>query len=386
MTAETIGIAVLGAGFIAEYHLAGIAAANELGGDGVVDARDDTMSALSGAQTSAPAAATTHTKVRAQVRVLAARSRERAAPLAARFGIPDVVTDFRAALDRPDVDAVVICTPDETHEAIAIAAAEAGKAVLLQKPMAGTVPACERIIAAAESAGVDLQVSFMHRYFPETQAALKLLADGAIGRVHSVRIRNATPGPDWGDWFFTMSGAPGGVVDQLGVHGIDLALQLVGDIRDVSARVSTLVPTRGLRDGRTIVVQTPDTAVASYGFTTGAIATHEMSMIEVKGCDRFRMELYGEEGTMWLRSERGPLAVYAPKMFGSEWHVPELPLLPFGALHHRTWLDGVANRAGRLRTAYEALRGMQVVEAIRQSSAAEGVAVTVREARAAGER
>jgi predicted dehydrogenase len=98
---DPIGVAVLGAGFIAEYHLAGIAAAALDGG------------------------------VRATVHALAARSAERAAPLSRRFGIADVVTEWRRALERPDVDAVVICTPDDTHEEIAIAAAEAGKAILL---------------------------------------------------------------------------------------------------------------------------------------------------------------------------------------------------------------------------------------------------------------
>jgi predicted dehydrogenase len=343
-----IGIAMLGAGFIAEYHLAGIAAAAGAGAG-----------------------------ARGKVRLIAARSHERAAPLAAKYGIPGIASDWREALDRSDIDAVVICTPDHTHEEMAIAAADAGKAILLQKPMAGTVAACERIIAAADRARVDLQVSFMHRYFPEVDAARQLLADGAIGRVHSLSIRNATSGPDWGDWFFSKSNVTGGVIDQLGVHGIDLAMQLAGDIREVSAQAATLLPTRKLRDGRVVAVETPDTAYATYRFADGAMAAHEMSMIEMKGCDRFRLELYGDQGTMWLRSERGPLAVHAPGRFGDTWHCPALPEAPFGALHHRTWLEGVTGKAARLTTARDALRGMQVVEAIRESSAANGTAVAV---------
>jgi predicted dehydrogenase len=346
---DPIGVAVLGAGFIAEYHLAGIAAAALDGG------------------------------ARATVHALAARSTERAAPLASRFGIADVVADWRRVLDRSDVDAVVVCTPDHTHEEIATAAAQAGKAILLQKPMAGTVAACERIIAAAKASGVDLQVSFMHRFFPEVAAARTLLADGVIGRVHSARIRNATPGPDWNEWFFANANAKGnvggGVVDQLGVHGIDLALQFLGDIRDVSARVATLLPTRTLRDGRTIAVEVPDTAFANYTFDGGGFAAHEMSMIEMKGCDRFRLELYGDAGTMWLRSERGALAVHAPARFGDGWRCPALPPVAFGQAQHRAWLDGIAERAPRLPTARDALRGMQVVEAIRRSTAAAGTAV-----------
>jgi len=343
----SVGVAVLGAGSIAEYHLAGIAAA---GG--------------------------------AKVRVIVGSGSPKAAALADRFGIAQVMHDWRAALVRPDVDAVVIATPDDTHETIAVAAAEAGKAILLQKPMAASAGSARRIIAAAERAHVDLQVSFMHRFFEEVVQARAWLAEGLIGRVCSVRVRNATPGPDWGDWFYTRERVGNGVVDQLGVHGIDLVLQLVGDVQSVSARMATLVPRRTLRDGRVVDVQTCDSAFAIYDFAGGAMGAHEMSMIEVKGCDRFRLELYGERGTMSLRTGRGPLAVYAPDRFGDEWLVPSLPSPPFGARQHAVWLAGVAGRGPRLATAHEALRGMEVVEAIVRSSARGGAAVPVTRAAA----
>ena len=346
MARETIGIAVLGAGFIAEYHLAGLAAA---GG--------------------------------ASVRLLVGLAEAKTAALAQRFAVPEVSTDWRVALDHPDVDAVIIATPDDTHEEIAIAAAAAGKSILLQKPMAGTASGCRNIIRAAEQAGVDLQVSFMHRWFEEVEQARGLLAEGVIGRVHSVRIRNATPGADWGDWFFTKAAVAHGVVDQLGVHGIDLAGQLVGAIHEVSARTAVLVPTRTLRDGRVIAVENIDTAFAIYGFVDGAMGTHEMSQVEIKGCDRFRFELYGECGTLWLRSERGRLAIYAPQRFGSEWHCPELPELPPGQRHHAAWLAGLTGRAPRLATARDALRGMVVVEAIQKSASQRGARIAIDEDR-----
>jgi predicted dehydrogenase len=343
---ETIGIAVLGAGFIAEYHLAGLAAA---GG--------------------------------ASVRLLVGLAEAKTAALAQRFDIPEISKDWRIALDRPEIDAVIIATPDDTHEEIAVAAATAGKSILLQKPMAGTASGCRNIIRAAEQAGVDLQVSFMHRWFEEVEQARGLLAEGVIGRVHSVRIRNATPGADWGDWFFTKAAVAHGVVDQLGVHGIDLAGQLVGAIQEVSARTAVLVPTRTLRDGRVIAVENIDTAFAIYGFVDGAMGTHEMSQVEIKGCDRFRFELYGECGTLWLRSERGRLAIYAPQRFGNEWHCPELPELPPGQRHHVAWLAGLTGRAPRLATARDALRGMLVVEAIQKSASQGGARIAIDEGR-----
>ena len=346
MTGNLVGVAMIGAGFIAEYHLSGLASA---GG--------------------------------ASVRLITGRNQDKARQLAARFGVREISDDWRRALDRADVDAVIIATPDHTHEEIALAAAAAGKHILLQKPMAGSVAACRRIIQAAGSAGVDLQVSFMHRYFEEVQQARELLGAGAIGPVQSIRIRNATPGPDWGDWFFDPAFVAHGVVDQLGVHGIDLATWLLGPIRDVSARVTIQLPTRRLRDGRVVAVNAPDTAIASYGFGSadglGPVGSHEMSMIEAQGCDRFRIELYGELGTIWLRSERGRLAVWAPEQHGRVWHVPVLEEAPPGKIQHARWLAGLTNALPREHTAAQALAGMQVVEAIHRSAQSGGARVDV---------
>lgn len=342
MTKDLPGIAMIGAGFIADYHLGGLRAA---GGS--------------------------------VVRVVASRDAVKAREVAGRFGVADATGDWREVLERPDVDAVIVATPDQTHEEIAIRAAAAHKHILLQKPMAGSLAACERILQAARDAGVDLQVSFMHRYFEEMEAARDLLLQGAIGRVHSVRVRNATPGPDWGDWFFDPANVANGVVDQLGVHGIDLACWLLGPIRDVSARVAVQVPQRRLRDGRIVAVRAPDTAMVSYGFDAGMVGSHEMSMVEAQGCDRFRIELYGEAGTLWLRTGRGRLALWAPERHGLHWHVPALEEAPLGRRHHAEWLAGLVDPAARRHTALEAIAGMRVVEAIGRSAAADGQRIAV---------
>ena len=163
----------------------------------------------------------------------------------------------------------------------------------------------------------------------------------------------------------------------MAVHGIDLALRLVGDIQEVSARTATLVPTRTLGNGRVVAVETCDSAWVVYGFAGGAMGSHEMSMIEAHGCDRFRCELYGERGTLWLRSERGRLAAWAPALFGQQWHVPVLAEAPAGERLHAAWLAGITGRGPRLATARDALRGMQVIEAIAHSSAQRGAAVRV---------
>lgn len=340
MAAARIGVAVLGAGHIAEYHLGGLAAA---GG--------------------------------ADVRVLVGRTRARVEPLARRFGVPETSIDIAETLARTDVHAVIVATPDDTHEAIAVAAARAGKAVLLQKPMAGSLDGALRIATTASACGIDLQVSFMHRYFDEVVAARRWLEEGLIGRVLTARIRNATPGPDWGAWFFRKASVRNGVVDQLGVHGIDLVEQLLGRVVSVSARAHTALPERCLRDGTRVDVEVVDNACAIYMLDTGTQVTHEMSMTETAGCDRFRMEIYGECGTLWLRTERGRLSAFVPARFGPIWHAPELPDSTPGCLHHKTWLSGIAGKTPALATADDAVRGMRVVEALMQSNARDGQAV-----------
>lgn len=342
MIPEPIGVAMLGAGFIAEYHLAGLAAA---GGS--------------------------------EVRIVVGRNHDKAQALAQRFGVSESGTDVAATLARDDVDAVVIATPDETHEALAIAAAQAGKAILLQKPMATSVEGAERIVAAASRHGVDLQISFMHRFFNEVEEARRCLAEGLIGRTLAARIRNATPGPDWQPWFFRKASVRNGVVDQLGVHGIDLCEQLLGRIRSVSARGRTALPRRRMRDGTMVDVETIDNAVASYELEDGALVTHEMSMTETAGTDRFRMEIYGDAGTLWLRTERGPLALALRESESASWHVPSLSQSPPGQRQHAIWLAGLAGKQPRLDTASDALRGMRVVEALMQSIARAGVAIAV---------
>jgi UDP-N-acetyl-2-amino-2-deoxyglucuronate dehydrogenase len=335
-----VGIAFIGTGFIADYHLAG-------------------LKAVPGAKT----------------RVIVGRDAAKAASLAARFEVAESSVDLASTLARSDIDAVIIATPDDTHEAIAAQATAAGKAIMLQKPMAADVSACRRILALASAAGVDLQVSFMHRYFEEFVAARSMIAAGEIGELTSIRLRNATPGPDWADWFFKKARVAGGVVLQLGVHGIDLLTQLCGPIAAASATTAILRGERRLADGRVVPVENPDSAWATYTFTSGVVASHDMSMIEATGCDRFRMEIYGTEGTIVLRGEGGLLRVRRRGM--AEWSIPALPTPPFGQRHHQRWIDGITGDAPREETARDALGGMLIAEAIARSAAALGARTEV---------
>lgn len=323
-----VAVAIIGAGVIADYHAGGLRAA---GG--------------------------------ADIRALVGRSPERTAARAAELGIPRAETELDAVLGDPAIEAVVIATPDATHEAIAIRALRAGKAVMLQKPMAMTSAECRAIIATAEETGCRLTVSFMHRYFAEVFWLRKLLP--RLGKIHAIRHRNATPGADWADWFFSPEGVAGGVVMQLGVHGIDLIQHIFGPIAATSAAMASVRPERRLADRRTVTSPFEDTVFATYRLASGPLVSHEMSFTELAGCDRFRLELYSDAGTIWLRSPRGPAAIYAPSITGEEgWVTPDLREEPLGAAHHRHWLDVVRGDAPPDDTAAAGLATLLVAETI----------------------
>ena len=327
---KPLAVAVIGAGFIADYHINGLRAG---GGADVV--------------------------------ALVGRRQETTARKAASLGVGRVETDYRRVLDDRSIDAVVVASPDDTHERIAIDALGAGKHVLLQKPMALDSAQCRNIIQADALAGQRLTVSFMHRHFPEVRWLRDLLSAGALGKIHALRIRNATPGADWNDWFFKPGNVSGGVVMQLGVHGIDLCRHLFGPIASVAADMTTARPQRTLADGRTVHTDLEDNVFATYRLGSGVRVSHEMSYTELKGCDRFRLEVYAEHGTVWLRTERGLAALYAPAITGKDaWVVPALADEVFGAAHHRHWLAIARGDTPPDGTPLAGLQSVTVAEAI----------------------
>ncbi len=324
-----VRVGVIGAGSISDYHIRGLQAAG------------------------------------ADVVALFSRNEYKARTQAARYGIPNVMTDYRRLLAREDVDAVVIATPDFTHEAVATAAARAGKAILLQKPMARNAAGCRRIIDAARAAGVGLYTSYMHRYFGEIERTRQLLAEQALGALSMVRQRNATPGANWTGWFYRKDMVGGGAVMQIGIHGIDLLRFLFGDITAVKATIATTVKRRQLSDGSTIEPDNEDLALATYRFAGGVLATHEICYTEVAGTDRFRMEIYGTRGTAWLRTDKGPLAVNDGR---SGWQSLDIPAGDVGERHHRHWLAMLQGIEPPDHSADDGLAAVLVAEAIYRSA------------------
>lgn len=328
--AETpIAIGMIGAGFISSYHIKGLQEAG------------------------------------ARVSAVAGRSLESAQQRAHEFGIPHYTNDYHDILNDDSIDAVVVATPDYLHKAHAIDALRAGKATLLQKPMARSSDECKQILAVANETGTPLYVSFMHRYLEEVDLLRELLTAGALGKVYSVRQRNATPGADWAGWFYKKENVGGGVLLQLGVHGIDLLRHIFGEIESVRATTALMQPERTLADGTVVHPDAEDLVIATYRFASGMLAVHDCSYGEVAGTDRFRMEIYGDSGTAELRTARGRLALFAPDYVGHQgWFMPEIRTERIGYRQHRHWLDMLLGVAEPDDSAEDGLASIRVAEAV----------------------
>ena len=165
-----------------------------------------------------------------QLTVLAGRDPESVSAAATRLGWAESSTDWRAVVGRDDVDLVDVCTPGDTHAEIAIAALEAGKHVLCEKPLANTVAEAEAMAAAADRAaarGVRSMVGFTYRRVPAIALARRLVADGRIGQVGHVRAQYLQ---DWiADpaasmlWWLEKDKAGTGALGVIGAHIVELS-------------------------------------------------------------------------------------------------------------------------------------------------------------------
>ena len=174
--------------------------------------------------------------------VLADLARERAETVAGRYGA-EATPEAATAATRPDVDMVIVSTPPNTHAPIALAAINAGKHVLVEKPLAHTLADAEQICAAAEARGVFLKTGFNHRYFPSMAFARRLIDAGKIGEVVSVQAYAGHPGgKEFGhDWVHDGAVTGGGSLVDNGIHILDLTRFFFGEVEMGKGYVANLI-------------------------------------------------------------------------------------------------------------------------------------------------
>ena len=233
----------------------------------------------------------------------------RAAQLAALYGA-QACEDYHELLERSDIDAVSICTANQTHAVLACEAMRAGKHVLCEKPMAVTLAECESMVAAAERNGKHLMIGHNMRFDPVHRKAKELLDGGIIGDIITFRTTMGNAGPEnWSmeagsTWFFDKQKAAMGALSDLGIHKVDLLQYLTGQkVIETTAKVMTL--NKHTATGAPITVD--DNALCILRMSGGAVGTLAASWT-VYGHECQSTCLYGTKGIMLIYNNNNPAA------------------------------------------------------------------------------
>jgi len=251
------------------------------------------------------------------MRLLAGRDADRAAQAAQQLGWTESTGRWQDVIERDDIALVDICTPGDTHAEIAIAALDAGKHVLCEKPLANTVDEAAAMAAAAERAaarGVAAMVAFNYRRVPALALAQQLVAAGRVGQIRHVRAMYLQ---DWIVdpgfplvWRLQADRAGSGALGDLGAHIVDLAQFVTGDlVSGVSAITETFIRQRPLSEGSTGLsasggggetgeVTVDDTALFIGRFDGGAVASFEATRFATGRKNGLRLEINGADGSL----------------------------------------------------------------------------------------
>lgn len=234
---------------------------------------------------------------------------ETAQKAAAEIGCETAVADYRELLQRDDIDAIDCCTPNNSHEEILIAAAQAGKHIYCEKPLSVSVAEGRRILNAVEHAGVKTQMTFNFRFFPAILRAKQLVDAGFLGHIFSFRgryyrssyISAAKPYT----WRLSKAASGGGALYDLGSHILDLVYYLLGDFDSVQAQLETLIPERPVAPGSSekAVVDVDDLALLHLRMASGVPGSVEVSRMGTGAANDLQIEIMGDQGAIRFRSE-----------------------------------------------------------------------------------
>jgi myo-inositol 2-dehydrogenase/D-chiro-inositol 1-dehydrogenase len=215
-------------------------------------------------------------------------SKEAARQCAEHYAIPSFTQDYHAVLERPDIQAIVVCSSTDTHAQIIKEAAQASKHIFCEKPIALDLPAIDRALDAVQRAGVKLQIGFNRRFDANFRRVRQAVEQGEIGQPHLLHIISRDPAPPPLEYIRTS----GGLFLDMTIHDFDMARFLIGsEVDEIFAMAAALVdPAIG---GAGDV----DTAVVTMHFTNGVIGTIENSRQAVYGYDQ-RAEVLGSAGAI----------------------------------------------------------------------------------------
>ncbi len=240
---------------------------------------------------------------------IAGRDEQAVAEAARRYGYDGYYTDWRAMLDNDDIQLFDNGGPNDTHADPCILAAERGKHILCEKPLARTADEAQGMMEAVQKAGVKNMVAFNYRFVPAIRQIRKLVDSGLLGKIYHFR---AVYLQEWVMahyelpmiWRLQKSVAGSGALGDLGAHIIDLARYLVGEVKSVSGMTRTFIEERPWDDGTMGRVDVDDAFTALLEFDGGAIGTVEASRFAAGRKNGQRLEINAEKASIVFNLER----------------------------------------------------------------------------------
>jgi predicted dehydrogenase len=333
------------------------------------------------------------------LKAVCSRNIESTKKFAETWGYESVEVDWRKLLQRPDIDVVDICVPNHLHQEIAIAAAQAGKMILCEKPLAMNVAEGEEMCQAVERAGVYNMVWYNYRRVPAVTHAKNVVASGRLGKIFHYRanflqdwtISADLPQGGAGLWRLDAAAAGSGVTGDLLAHCIDTAIWLNGGITDVSAMTETFIKQRvHTETGRSQEVKIDDACAFLCHFDNGSLGLFESTRyarghkalytFEINGAngslrwdlhDLHRLEYfeYAAEGS--LRGWRSIHISDGDHPYMANWWVPGLNIGYEHSFVHQVadFIHGIENGRPAAPTFRDALETQKVCDAVLKSAA-----------------
>lgn len=251
------------------------------------------------------------------LKVVVGRTRAKLEVARESLGFEQSATSWQEVLARPDIDIVDICTPGDSHAEIAIAAAEAGKAILCEKPLANDLADAQRMLAAVRKAGVVHMLCHNYRRVPAVALAKRLIDEGQLGEIHHYRgvyLQDWLVDPNVPRvWRLEKARAGSGSLGDILSHTMDLSRHLVGEPIEVSGLLKTFVTERPLPEDpkQRGPVDVDDSAQALVKFKSGAVGYYEATRFAPGRKNYNRLEINGSKGSLvWDLERMNDLDVY----------------------------------------------------------------------------
>lgn len=328
------------------------------------------------------------------LQVACARNEERLRAFADRWGFADVETDWRRLVARDDVDLIDVCTPNDTHHDIAVAAAEADKMVLCEKPLARHTAEAEAMCEAVERAGVPNMVWYNYRRVPAVTLAKQLVDEGRLGRIFHYRavflqdwtISADLPQGGEGLWRLDVKAAGSGVTGDLLAHCIDTAIWMNGPVTEVCAMTETFVKERlhnltgkiepvGIDDACAFLARFANGSLATFESTRYARGHKALYTFEINGehasiawdlHDLHRLSYFDHRDESRVRGWRSIHVSDSEQPYMDKWWVPGLQIGYEHTFVHQVadFVDGLAKGEPARPTFRDALETQRICDAV----------------------